>query len=69
MLRAWWNRDAGADLAAENARLRRENERLRMERAHFLGSAETKLRLIADQREMSPVRVMCDVMGVSSAGY
>jgi transposase-like protein len=67
---------AGADLAAENARLRRENERLRMEReiqkkiaAHFLGSAETKLRLIADQREMFPVRVMCDVMGVSSAEY
>jgi transposase-like protein len=64
---------AGADLAAENARLRRENERLRMEReilkknaAHFLGSAEMKFRLIADQRETC---VMCDVMGVSPAGY
>ena len=56
--------------------LRRENERLRMEReilkktaAHFLGSAEMKFRLIADQRETFPVRVMCDVMGVSPAGY
>ena len=67
---------AGADLAAENARLRRENERLRMEReilkkhfAHFFGSTEMKFRLIEDQREAFPVRVMCDVMGVSAAGY
>ena len=74
MLRSW--RDAGADLAAENARLRRENERLRMEReilkknaAHLLGSAEMKFRLIEDQRERFPVRVVCDVMGVSPAGY
>ena len=28
-----------------------------------------KFRLIADQRETLPVRVMCDVMGVSPAGY
>jgi putative transposase len=28
-----------------------------------------KFRLIEDQREMFPVRVMCDVMGVSPAGY
>ena len=28
-----------------------------------------KFRLISDQREMFPVRIMCDVMGVSSAGY
>jgi transposase InsO family protein len=28
-----------------------------------------KFRLIEDQREMFPVRVLCDVMGVSPAGY
>jgi putative transposase len=28
-----------------------------------------KFRLIADQREMFPVRAMCDVMDVSPAGY
>src|ERR1700682_5457984 len=28
-----------------------------------------KFRLIADQRETLPVRVMCDVLGVSPAGY
>src|ERR1700726_2949278 len=28
-----------------------------------------RFRLIEDQREMFPVRVMCDVMGVSPAGY
>ena len=37
--------------------------------AHFLGSAEMKFRLIANQRETLPVRVMCDVLGVSPAGY
>src|ERR1019366_10351218 len=37
--------------------------------AHFFGSTEMKFRLIEDQREMFPVRVMCDVMGVSPAGY
>jgi len=63
------------DPAAENARLRRENERLRMEReslkntAHFLGSAEMKFRLVEDQRETFPVRVLCSVLGVSPAGY
>jgi hypothetical protein len=54
---------AGADLAAENARLRRENERLRMEREILqktLGSAEMNFRLTAAQREMFPVRVLCD---------
>src|ERR1700731_5479432 len=60
-LRSW--RDASADLAAENARLRRENERLRMEREILqktLGSAEMNFRLTAAQREMFPVRVLCD---------
>ena len=28
-----------------------------------------KFRIIEDQREMFPVRVLCDVMGVSAAGY
>lgn len=28
-----------------------------------------KFRLIEDQRETFPVRVLCDVMGVSAAGY
>ena len=28
-----------------------------------------KFRLIADQRDTFPVRVMCDVLGVSPAGY
>src|SRR3977135_1229884 len=28
-----------------------------------------KFRLIEDQRETFPVRIMCDVMGVSPAGY
>jgi hypothetical protein len=28
-----------------------------------------KFRLIADQRETFPIRIMCDVMGVSPAGY
>src|SRR3979411_570627 len=37
--------------------------------AHLLGSAEMKFRLIEDQRERFPVRVVCDVMGVSPAGY
>src|SRR4029077_5753465 len=37
--------------------------------AHFFGSAEMKFPLIENQREMFPVRVMCDVMGVSPAGY
>src|SRR3984893_16939371 len=78
-LRAWRNRDegvragsrrrpntqaaippAGADLAAENAR---------QNAAHFLGSAEMKFRLIEDQRDTFKVRAMCDVLGVSPAGY
>jgi len=37
--------------------------------AHLLGTTEMKFRIIEDQREMFPVRVLCDVMGVSAAGY
>jgi transposase-like protein len=65
---------AGPGLAAENGRPWRENERLHMEReilknaAHLLGSAVMKFRLIEDQRETFPVRVLCDVMGVSPVG-
>jgi transposase-like protein len=57
------------DFATENARLRRENERLRMLReilknaAHLLGTAEMKFRLIEDQRGTFPVRVFCGVPG------
>ena len=47
---------AGADLAAENARLRRE-------------VPAQKFRLIEDQRDRFSVRAMCDAMGVSPAGY
>ena len=28
-----------------------------------------KFRIIEDQRETFPIRVLCDVMGVSAAGY
>ena len=34
-----------------------------------IGSAEMKFRLIEDQRDTFPVRVVCDGMGVSPAGY
>ena len=46
-----------------------EREIFKKNFAHFLGSTEMKFRLIEDQREAFPVRVMCDVMGVSAAGY
>ena len=42
---------------------------LKKNSAHLLGSTEMKFRLIEDQREAFPVRVLCDVMGVSAAGY
>src|SRR5450631_2518724 len=40
---------------------------LRKNAAHLLGAAEMKFRIIEDQRETFPVRVLCDVMGVSTA--
>jgi hypothetical protein len=58
-------------LAAENARLRRESERLRMEgellktAAHFLGSAEMKFRLIANQRETFPVHTLVNSIEIA----
>jgi transposase-like protein len=54
---------ASVDLAAENASLRSENERLRLEQAilkkryTFSRSAEMKFCLIKDQRERFPVRL------------
>src|SRR3954468_20565452 len=59
------------DPAAEISRLRRENDRLRLERdmlknsSHLLGTAEMRFGLIEDQRDVWPVRVMCDALSVS----
>jgi hypothetical protein len=70
-----------ANLAAENARPRRENERLHIKSAciwsgrfeknaaHLLASAAMKFRLIEDQRDTFKVRAMGDVLGVSKALY
>ena len=55
--------------AARERTLAAWNGRFCKNAAHFLGSAEMKFRLIEDQRETLPVRVVCDVMGVSPAGY
>ena len=63
------------DPAAEISRLRRENDRLRMERdilkncGHLLGTPEMRFRQIEDQRGVWPVRVMCDALSVSPSGY
>ncbi|WP_414646174.1 IS3 family transposase [Bradyrhizobium sp. 2S1] len=65
-----------ADHAAEIARLQRENERLRMERDILKKSnrdlcwgAEMRFRFIEDRRADYPVTILCDVLGVSPAGY
>ena len=42
---------------------------LKKNASHLLGATEMKFRIIEDQRETFPVRVLCDVMGVSPAGY
>ena len=42
---------------------------LKKNTSHLLGATEMKFRIIEDQRETFPVRVLCDVMGVSAAGY
>ena len=64
------------DSAAEISRLRRENDRLRMERdilkkgcGHLLGTTEMRFRLIEDHQGIWPVRVMCDTLSVSPSGY
>ena len=36
---------------------------------HLLGTAEMRFRLIEDQRDVWPVRVMCDALSVSPSGY
>ena len=46
-----------------------EREILKKNTTHLLGTTEMKFRLIEDQRGAFPVRVLCDVMGVSPAGY
>ncbi|WP_244562063.1 IS3 family transposase [Bradyrhizobium lablabi] len=65
-----------ADHAAEIARLQRENERLRMERdilkksiANLCWNADMRFRFIEDRRADYPVTILCDVLGVSPAGY
>ncbi|UGY30430.1 IS3 family transposase [Bradyrhizobium sp. 2S1] len=65
-----------ADHAAEIARLQRENGRLRMERdilkksiANLCWGAEMRFRFIEDRRADYPVTILCDVLGVSPAGY
>jgi hypothetical protein len=65
-----------AEQAAEIARLKRENERLRMERdilkkgdRHLCQPVTMRFRFIADHRTMWPVRVMCAVLQVSISGY
>jgi transposase len=62
--------------SAGPAALRREVERLRMERdipkkscGPLLGTAETRFRCIEDQRGTWPVRVLCDTLEVSASGY
>src|SRR3954454_6963090 len=37
--------------------------------SHLLGTAEMRFRLIEDQRDIWPVRVMCDALSVSPSGF
>ena len=60
-----------ADHAAEIVRLRRENERLRMERDISKSRSRSLLefRFIEDRRVDYPVRILCEVLEVSASGY
>lgn len=64
-----------ADLSAENGRLRREIERLRMEREilknrhHLRGGCKMKFNFVQQHRSAWPIRMMCHVLGISSSGY
>ncbi|WP_144243562.1 IS3 family transposase [Azospirillum argentinense] len=67
---------AAGDQSAEIARLKRELDRVRMERdilkktgEHFLGASEMRFRIVEDCRDEYPVRVLCDALGVSPSGY
>jgi hypothetical protein len=65
-----------ADHAAEITRLQREYERLRMERnilkksnRDLCCSSEMRFRFIEDRRANYPVRILCEVLGVSLAAW
>ena len=65
-----------ADLAAENARLKRELSRAQMERdilkksrAHLRGGRPVTYRFVDEYRRVWPVRMICHALGVSPSGY
>jgi transposase-like protein len=65
-----------ADQASEIARLRQENERLRMERdilkkvdRDLCRNPDMSFRFMEDHGDSYPVRLMCAVLEVSPAGY
>ncbi|MGY3697457.1 hypothetical protein ACVIGA_007537 [Bradyrhizobium sp. USDA 3240] len=59
-----------ADQASEIARLRQENERLRMQRPieRDLRNPDTSFRFIEDYRDTYPVRLICAALEVTQAG-
>src|SRR5215469_18824662 len=66
---------SAVDPAAEISRLRRERSAAHRARhfkkscGHLLGTAEMRFRLIEDDRDIWPVRVMCEALSVSRSGY
>lgn len=65
-----------ADLASQNAKLKRELERMRMERdvlkksyRHLRGGAEMRFVFIEQPVGAFPVRLMCRVLEVSASGF